>query len=60
MGVTCRADVSENTPADVEAALDLNDEQRETVQAMYEHLSRVMSSVENEVGPIPLSSVVRR
>jgi hypothetical protein len=40
LGVTRRADVSESTPADVEAALDafgLNDERRETA---YEHLSR--------------------
>jgi hypothetical protein len=43
MGVTRRADVSESIPAGVEAAFDafdLDDERRETVQAMYEHLSR--------------------
>lgn len=41
-----RADVSESTPTDVEAALDahgLDDERCEIVQAMYEHLSRAMS-----------------
>ena len=62
MGVTRRVDVSENTPAGVEAALDaldLDDEQGETVQAICEHLSRVVSPIEDEAGD-PLSSVVRR
>ena len=62
MSVTRQTDVSENTPAGVKAALnalDLDDERHETVQAICEHLSRVMSPIEDEAGD-PLSSVVRR
>ena len=47
-----QANVSESTPTDVEAALDahdLDDERHEIVQAMYEHLGRVMSQLEHSV-----------
>ena len=53
VSVTRRADVSENTPAGVEAALDaldLDDERRTRRSAICEHLSPVMSPVEDEAG----------